>query len=180
MNRATVYRREYETMSEKQKRQFFLAIFILVLYLVGASFVQSFVSYPTWRVVGANEFNAYYQELSSRIIRIMVLPGVLEILLTVALFWFRPRAIPRWFVGLALGFGLLRFVSTAIIQIRIREQLTDGGLFPDGITSMIHGDYLTQATSIARALLYVWMMSRVMDGSSFEIRDDKRMRFSGS
>src|SRR5262245_12639482 len=153
-------------MTEKQKRQFFLAVFILVFYLVGASFVQSFVSYPTWRVVGVNEFNAYYQELSSRIIRIMVLPGVLEILLTVALFWFRPSAIPRWSVELALAFGLVRFVSTAVIQTRIREQLINGGLSPDAITAMIHGDYLTQASSIARALLFVWMMSRVIDGSA--------------
>ena len=160
-------------MTEKQKRQFFLAIFILVFYLVGASFVQSFVSYPAWRVVGVNEFNAYYQELSSRIIRIMVLPGVLEILLTAALFWFRPRGIPTWFVELALVFGLLRFVSTAVIQTRIREQLNSGVLSPDAITAMIYGDYFTQASSIARALLFVWMMARVMNQTKLAGTDER-------
>src|SRR5262245_28751579 len=113
-------------MTEKQKNLFFLAIFALVFYLVGASFVQSFVTYPTWKTVGVSEFNAYYQELSSRIIRIMVLPGVIEILLTVALFWLRPKVIPRWSVGLALAFNLIRFVSTAIIQTQIRLHLTNG------------------------------------------------------
>jgi membrane protease YdiL (CAAX protease family) len=90
-------------MTERRKRLFFLAIFALVFYVVGAPFVQSFVNYPTWRIVGVEEFNTYYQELSSRIIRIMVLPGVVEITLTVVLLWLRPRGIPRWPIGLALG-----------------------------------------------------------------------------
>jgi hypothetical protein len=151
-------------MTERQKRLFFLILFALVFYLVGASFVQSFVSYPAWRLVGVNQFNAYYQELSSRIIRVMVLPGLLEIVLTVPLLWLRPRGIPRWSVALALAFNLVRFVSTAVIQVHIQEQLSRGSLSADGINRMIHGDYLTQASSIARALLYLWMMSRVIDG----------------
>lgn len=151
-------------ITERQRQLLFFAIFALVFYLVGASFVQSFVSYPVWREVGADEFRAYYQELSSRIVRIMVLPGIMEILLTVALVWLRPRVIPRWPIVLALGFNFVRFVSTAVIQLRVREQLNDGGLSPEAINAMTQGDYLTQASSIARALLYVWMMSRVVGG----------------
>ena len=48
-------------MSETHRRVFFLAMFALVFYLVGASFVESFVTYPTWRLVGTSEFPAYYQ-----------------------------------------------------------------------------------------------------------------------
>ena len=59
-------------MGERQRRLFFLAMFALVFYLVGASFVESFVTYPTWRLVGRNEFPAYYHELASRIVRLMV------------------------------------------------------------------------------------------------------------
>jgi hypothetical protein len=53
-------------------------VFALVFYLVGASLVESFVNYPTWKLVGSNEFPAYYHELASRIVKLMVLPGVLE------------------------------------------------------------------------------------------------------
>src|SRR5262245_20107709 len=115
-------------ITEKQRKLFFFAMFALVFYLVGASFVQSFVSYPTWTKVGTGEFGAYYQELSARIIRVMVLPGVLEILMTVAFLWFRPQVIPRWAIALALSLNLVRFVSTAIIQLRVREQIIDRGL----------------------------------------------------
>ena len=45
-------------MGERHRRLFFLAMFALVFYLVGASFVESFVTYPTWRLVGRNEFPA--------------------------------------------------------------------------------------------------------------------------
>jgi hypothetical protein len=72
-------------MTETQRRLFFAATFALVFYLVGASFVESFVTYRTWRFVGAGSFPAYYAELAPRIVRVMVLPGVVEIALTVAL-----------------------------------------------------------------------------------------------
>jgi hypothetical protein len=34
----------------------FLITFALVFYGMGASFVESFVNYPTWPLIGANEF----------------------------------------------------------------------------------------------------------------------------
>lgn len=150
-------------ITENRRKLFFFAMFAFVFYLVGASFVQSFVSYPTWKQVGTNEFAAYYQELSTRIIRVMVLPGAIEILLTVALLWLRPRVIPRWQVVLALALNFTRFISTAVIQLQVREQLNSGGSLSVGaINGVIQGDYLTQASSIARALVYLWMMYQVV------------------
>lgn len=155
-------------MTEKRRRFFFFAVFALVFYLVGASFVESFANYPTWKLVGANEFAGYYHELASRIVKLMVLPGVLEILLTIALFWLRPRAVPRWAVALALVLNMVRFVSTAIAQTRFQEQLGAGAVSPDEINRLIHADYLTQAVSIARALLYLWMAARVVGAGESE------------
>ena len=43
-------------MTETHRRLFFAAMFALVFYLVGASFVESFVTYRTWRFVGADSF----------------------------------------------------------------------------------------------------------------------------
>jgi hypothetical protein len=137
-------------------------MFALVFYLIGASFVESFVTYPTWKVVGRSEFQAYYQELSTRIVRVMVLPGAMEIPLTVALLWLRPRVIPMWPVALSLILTVIRFVSMAVSQLRVQEQLDAGGLSLDAIDTLIRGDALTQAASIARALLYLWMMSLVV------------------
>jgi hypothetical protein len=95
-------------MTETHRRLFFAAMFALVFYLVGASFVESFVTYRTWRFVGADSFPAYYAELAPRIVRVMVLPGVVEIVLTVALLWLRPRSLPRWTVAAVLALNIVR------------------------------------------------------------------------
>jgi hypothetical protein len=149
-------------MSERHRRLFFVALFALVFYLVGASFVESFVTYPTWRLVGSQEFRAYYHELASRIVRIMVLPGVLEIPLCVCLVWLRPRAIPRWPVAIAIILNLVRFASTAIGQTQLQATLETEALSLDAIDRLRRIDYVAQAASIGRAVLFVWMMSLVV------------------
>lgn len=149
-------------MSEQRRRLFFLMMFALVFYLVGASFVQSFVTYPTWRFVGRGEFPAYYQELASRIVRIMVLPGALEIVLSVALLWLRPRVIPRWSIAVVLMLNIVRFVSTAMGQTQVQQALGAQGVSSDTIDRLARIDYLTQAVSIVRALVYLWMMTLVL------------------
>ena len=145
-------------MTETHRRLFFAAMFALVFYLVGASFVESFVTYRRWRFVGADTFPAYYAALAPRIIRVMVLPGVVEIVLTVALLWLRPRSIPRWTVAAALALNIVRFVTTAIGQTRLQGVLADDGISLMAIDRLVRIDYVTQAASIARAGLYVWMM----------------------
>jgi hypothetical protein len=149
-------------MTETQRRLFFAATFALVFYLVGASFVESFVTYRTWRFVGAGSFPAYYAELAPRIVRVMVLPGVVEIALTVALLWLRPRSIPRWTVAAVLALNIVRFVTTAIGQTRVQGVLADEGISPMAIDRLVSIDYVTQAASIARAGLYLWMMGLVL------------------
>ena len=60
--------------SSKLSIWLFLVAFALVFYGVGASFVESFVNYPTWRLIGANEFRAYHQTLGPLVIGYMVIP----------------------------------------------------------------------------------------------------------
>ncbi len=46
----------------------FLITFALVFYGMGAASVESFVNYPTWPLIGVNEFRAYHRALSPLII----------------------------------------------------------------------------------------------------------------
>ena len=43
----------------------FPVTFALVFYTLGTSFVESFVNYPTWSLIGANEFHAYHQAVGN-------------------------------------------------------------------------------------------------------------------
>jgi hypothetical protein len=93
--------------SNKTSVWLFLISFAAVFYGVGASFVESFVNYPTWRLIGANEFRAYHQALGPLIIGYMVIPMLITTILTILLLWFRPAPIPRWAIGLAVVLQLI-------------------------------------------------------------------------
>lgn len=149
-------------MTEQSKRLYFLCLFALVFYVVGAGFVQSFVNYPTWHLVGADEFKAYHNGMSPLIIKFMVLPWLAEILLTVLLLKFRPRTIPRRAVTAALVLNAVNVVSTALVQIPIQIQLGDAGLSPELLDKLLQTDSIRIAASVLKAFLYLWMMALVV------------------
>src|SRR3954465_10572729 len=106
----------------------FLVTFALVFYAMGAASVESFVNYPTWPLIGANEFRAYHRALGPLIIGYMVVPMLVTTLLTILLLWFRPASIPTWMVWLAIVLQLAVWVSTVTIQLPIQGQLSADGL----------------------------------------------------
>jgi len=114
--------------SNKISTWIFLVAFALVFYGMGASFVESFVNYPTWRLIGPNEFLAYHHALSPLIIGYMVIPMLITTVLTIVLLWFRPFPIPSWAIWLAMVLQLLVWASTAAIQVPIQMQLSNDGI----------------------------------------------------
>jgi len=141
----------------------FLISFALVFYGMGASFVESFVNYPTWRLIGANEFRVYHQALSPLIIGYMVIPLLITTLLTVLLVWFKPDPVPRWAICLALVLQLIVWVSTVAIQLPIQGQLSRDGLSLPLIERLIFTNWwLRKVPQIIHALLFLWMMSLLL------------------
>jgi len=141
----------------------FLISFALVFYGMGASFVESFVNYPTWRLIGANEFRAYHQALGPRIIGYMVIPMLITTLLTVLLLWFRPAPIPQWAIWLAVVLQLIPWVSTVAIQFPIQVQLSRDGLSLPLIDRLIFTNWwLRKVPQIINAFLFLWLMSLLL------------------
>jgi len=114
--------------STKTSTWLFLFAFTLSFYCMGAAFVESFVNYPTWPLIGANEFPAFHQALGPLIIRYLVAPMILVTVLTALLLWLRPAPIPRWAILLSVILQLITWVSTALIQIPIQLKLSRDGL----------------------------------------------------
>lgn len=152
-------------MSEKNKKIFFALIFALVFYVAGASFIESFVNYPTWKLIGANEFRAYHNALSPRIISLMVLPWFVEIVVTFALMRFRPRPIPLKAVVLAQVFNIISLVSSIFIQIPIQMQLGETGLSIQAIDKLIATDPIRWVSLIFKTTIYLWMMHRLISSA---------------
>jgi hypothetical protein len=149
--------------STKTSNWLFLISFALVFYGMGASFVESFVNYPTWRLIGANEFRAYHQALSPLVIGYMVIPMLITTLLTVLLLWFRPTPLPQWAIWLAVVLQLVIWVSTIAIQLPIQMQLSRNGLSLPLIDRLIFTNWwLRKVPQIINAFLFLWLMSLLL------------------
>ena len=144
----------------------FLITFALVFYGMGAAAVESFVNYPTWPLIGANEFRAYHRALSPLIIGHMVIPLIAATFFTILLLWFRPASIPRWMIWLALGLQLVAWVSTFTIQLPIQGQLSAEGLSLPLIDRLrVTSFWLRRVPNMANAFLFLWMMSLLLRGN---------------
>jgi hypothetical protein len=149
--------------STKTSNWLFLITFALVFYGMGASFVESFVNYPTWRLIGASEFRAYHQAVSPLIIGYMVIPMLITTILTILLLWFRPAPIPRWAILLAVVLQLIIWVSTFTIQFPIQLQLSREGLSLPLVERLIFTNWwLRKVPQIINASIFLWLMSLLL------------------
>lgn len=152
--------------STKTSVWLFLITFALVFYGMGAAAVESFVNYPTWPLIGANEFRVYHRALSPLIIGHMVVPLMVATLLTILLLWFRPAAIPRGMIWLALGLQLVTWVSTFAIQLPIQGQLSADGLSLPLIDRLrVTSFWFRRVPHFANAVLFLGMMSIMLRGN---------------
>lgn len=103
---------------------FVLFVFI-IFYSTGAGFLEAFVNYPLWHIIGTSpSWTTYHQALGPKIIVILAIPSLLiSLVLNVMIFFFRPLTIPRWTVWTCLIMLLMAFFSTIAIQIPIQIQL---------------------------------------------------------
>jgi hypothetical protein len=141
----------------------FLATFCLIFYGMGASFVESFVNYPTWRLIGANEFRAYHNALGPLVIGYMVIPMLVGTVLSIVLLWVRPIQIPQWAILTTVVLQLIVWVSTATVQLPIQFQLGAEGLSIPAIERLIFTNlWFRKVPQVITSALFIWMMYRVL------------------
>lgn len=151
----------------------FLITFSMVFYGTGASFIESFVNYPTWPLVGPDEFRAFHQALGPRIIGFMVVPMFVTTILTILLLWFRPAAVPRWAIWLSVILQLLTWISTAAIQIPIQVQLSTNGLSLPLIERLISTNlWFRRLPHLVNTFLFFWMMFLLLFRENSEKRQE--------
>jgi hypothetical protein len=98
--------------------------FAFVFYGLGASFIESFVNYRSWHLIGAAEFRAYHQSMG-RVIPLLVVPLQIGMLLSLIVIWVRPPAVPRWAMIVSVVLGVIGAVSTNKIQYPIQVALSE-------------------------------------------------------
>lgn len=149
-----------------KERWVFLIAFTLVFYGTGAAFIEGFVNYSSWHLIGTAEFTAFHRFISPLVLTFLVAPLLLGTVFTILLLWFRPAAIPIWAVWVAIALQAIVWASTVAIQIPIQIQLSADGLSVALIERLIETNFwLRRVPYAACAGLYLWMASRVMRAS---------------
>ncbi len=147
-------------------RWIFLMAFALVFYGTGAAVIESFVNYPSWRLIGADEFIAYHQFISPRVLTFLVAPLLLGTVFTILMVWSRPAAIPAWAVWAAIAVQAVVWVSTVTIQVPIQLQLSDHGLSVTLVDRLIETNFWLRRIPYAIcAGLFLWMAAQVIGAS---------------
>lgn len=133
-----------------------------MFYGTGASFIESFVNYPSWPLIGTAEFTQYHRFISPRIVTYLVAPLLLGTVFTVLLLWFRPAAIPVWAVWVAIALQAIVWASTALIQVPIQMELSANGLSLPLVARLIETNFwLRRIPYLVCAGLYLWMGAKV-------------------
>ena len=154
---------------QRKARWVFLIAFALVFYGNGAAFIESFVNYSSWHLIGPAEFTRFHQFISPRILSFLVVPALLGTLFTVLLLWFKPVAIPKWAVWVAIALQVIVWVSTAAIQVPIQIRLSADGLSLPLIDRLIETNFwLRRIPYAACACVFLWMASTAMRASGEE------------
>ncbi|MEO5820870.1 MAG: hypothetical protein ABIT71_10215 [Vicinamibacteraceae bacterium] len=151
-------------------RWIFVLTFALVCYANGAAGIESFVNYPSWRLIGASEFMAYHAFIGPRVIAFLVAPALLGTVCTAMLLRWRPVAIPRWSVWIALGLQAVVWLSTATIQFPIQVELGAHGFSAPLVERLIETNWWLRRLPYAACLaVFLWMASRVAATPDLEV-----------
>ncbi len=141
----------------------FLIAFTLVFYGTGAAFMEGFVNYSSWHLIGADEFVAYHRFISPRVLTFLVAPLLLGTAFTILMLWSRPAPIPAWAIWAAIAAQAVVWISTVAIQVPIQLQLSEHGSSAGLLERLIHTNFwLRRVPYAVCAALYIWMATQVM------------------
>lgn len=95
------------------RRWLFMLSFALVFYLVGSDYVEKFINYPVWAVIGQKDWLSFRTAVPAvQLLLIYVIPAFVPILLLLLMIWWRPQGVNRALIFLALLPELWAFVVT--------------------------------------------------------------------
>ena len=145
----------------------FIAFIFLTFYGLGAGYLESFVNYPLWHIIGETDrWVAYHEALGPRVVVVLAIPALaLSLIANVLLFVRRPPAVPAWTVAATLLLLVVSTASTIAIQIPIQMALDvayDRAALDHLIWSSL---WLRDIPGGIRAAIAAYMLRLVVSGS---------------
>jgi hypothetical protein len=143
----------------------FVTTFALMFYILGTTFMEGFVNYRTWCLIGAAEFPAYHRSVGRRVVPFLALPVAFSLLTNAVLLPYHPGWIPAWSLWCTLILTLFAIGISVAFQIPIQLDLDRDGLSQARISRLIAIEWLRITAHVANATIFLWMMSVYMKGT---------------
>ena len=140
---------------------FLFIVFVLTLYCTGGSWMLQIVSYPTYHLVGEQEFVPFHTASGKRLIPVFVVPAVLACLLLIALVFLKPAGAPFWSAVVAALCGITILVTTIALEVPKHNLLDKSGKDASLIDALVR-DNLPRAIAwtLASTMLTLMMFFR--------------------
>jgi len=156
-----------DNFTTKQARWISPVFFALVFYTLGASMMDSFAMYHTWKFVGKAEFVEMHREASSRIVPFFVVPTFVMTIFLVLQFWHRPKAVSVKLVWASLVCTIIPWLSSVFIQIPMQTELGIGKN-DELLQKLIASDWIRVIPTVVLACIVFIMLKRsLMSGKDW-------------
>jgi hypothetical protein len=144
-------------------RWLYILVFASLFYSKGTGSIESLVNYPFWSVIGNTDWLAYRHSGSQiRFLGTFLIPAFLPILLSIPLFWWRPKAFPRYFIAIYWLANIWMFVITAIYFVPKIQLPLDGAYSVKLIDDLRTYDFPLRGTVVwFMEILLGWMFIKI-------------------
>jgi hypothetical protein len=144
-------------------RWLYILVFASLFYSKGTGSIEGMVNYPFWSVIGNTDWLSYRHSGSPiRFFGTFLIPAFLPILLSIPLFWWRPKAFPRYFIALYWLANIWMFVITAIYFVpKVQLPLNDA-YSTIAIDNLRTYDFPLRGTAaLFMEILLAWMFIKI-------------------
>lgn len=139
-------------------QMFVLLLAALCLYCTGASWMLQVVCYPTYLLVGAQEFVPFHISFGRRLM-IAVIPMTLTCLGMIALLFVRPAHAPDWAAAGAALCGAVILLTTIFLEVPKHLKLDKEGKSDALIRALVRDNIPRTAAWTAASALLLYMLA---------------------
>jgi hypothetical protein len=142
------------------RRRGLIGLAALSAYSTGIGWQAQLVSYPLFRSVGEQDFLAYHQAYNEAIPLVVIVPGFVTFLASIAFVRTRPADVPLPAAAVVAVSGAVSLLSTVLWAIPMHDRLDEVGQSPATIASLLDANLVRcVALSVGTGAL-LWCLGR--------------------
>ncbi|MDQ3250287.1 MAG: hypothetical protein M3Q45_13895 [Chloroflexota bacterium] len=132
---------------------------LMCFYCTGASWMLQVVCYPTYALVGSQEFVPFHVDFGQRLIKAAVIPMMLTALATFVLVFLRPATVPLWAALVVAACSAIILATTIILEVPKHNQLDREGKSDQVIEALVRDNLPRVACWTLASLLLTYMVT---------------------